>query len=168
MVHSASACTPLQAAAGYPFAFPGVDECGLWAPNYTRVHTKILRRKQAQKFITLLPSGRDGDIGSSLMGVVSVFLAALLTNRAIVITDPNVLNAFDPAGVDWRAGPDVPMTATAGERGEAPRRPGVECDPKYLPPQQSAKGGPCSSALARGCGAHCQVLWFLGGLDCTV
>lgn len=109
----------VQANPDDPFAFPGVDACGLWAPNYTRLHSEILSKQRPQKFITLLASGPGGDIGASLMGVVSVFLAALLTDRALLITDPNVLDAFHPAGVDWQATAGVPMTATAGERGQS-------------------------------------------------
>jgi len=62
----------LQANPGTPLPFPGVDECGLWAPNYTRLHSQILTNKRPQKFITLLPSAAGGHRGESDGGSVGV------------------------------------------------------------------------------------------------
>jgi len=67
--------------------------------------------KAPKKYITYRPTGDEG-LGDRLLGVVTTFVTALLTDRAIIIDDPFLSTSFQPEGVDWRVGPDVPLVVT--------------------------------------------------------
>ena len=57
--------------------------CGNWQKNYTKVHREILSGTRPPRYaIALLPTGGLCD---RLIGVVTVFMFALLTDRAIQI-----------------------------------------------------------------------------------
>ncbi|CAI5517711.1 unnamed protein product [Closterium sp. Naga37s-1] len=61
------------------------------------------------RFLTFDQSGHCGGFGDFLVGLVSSFVAALLDRRAFVIRHNCIQYAFEPAFIDWRPSPDVPM-----------------------------------------------------------
>ncbi|CAI5511661.1 unnamed protein product [Closterium sp. Naga37s-1] len=61
------------------------------------------------RFLTFDEHGHCGGFGDFLVGVVSTFVAALLDRRAFVIRHNCIQYAFEPAFIDWRPSPDVPM-----------------------------------------------------------
>ncbi|CAI7891610.1 unnamed protein product [Closterium sp. NIES-54] len=61
------------------------------------------------RFLTFDQAGHCGGFGEFLVGLVSSFVAALLDRRAFVIRHDCIQYAFEPAFIDWRPSPDVPM-----------------------------------------------------------
>ncbi|CAI6010756.1 unnamed protein product [Closterium sp. NIES-65] len=61
------------------------------------------------RFLTFDQAGHCGGFGDFLVGLVSSFVAALLDRRAFVIRQNCIQYAFEPAFIDWRPSPDVPM-----------------------------------------------------------
>ncbi|CAI5534028.1 unnamed protein product, partial [Closterium sp. Naga37s-1] len=61
------------------------------------------------RFLTFDQAGHCGGFGDFLVGLVSSFVAALLDRRAFVIRHDCIQYAFEPAFIDWRPSPDLPM-----------------------------------------------------------
>ncbi|CAI5511620.1 unnamed protein product, partial [Closterium sp. Naga37s-1] len=61
------------------------------------------------RFLTFDQAGHCGGFGDFLVGLVSSFVAALLDRRAFVIWHDCIQYAFEPAFIDWRLSPGVPM-----------------------------------------------------------
>ncbi|CAI5979318.1 unnamed protein product, partial [Closterium sp. NIES-64] len=61
------------------------------------------------RFLTFYQAGHCGGFGDFLVGLVSSFVAALLDRRAFVIRHNCIQYAFEPAFINWRPSPDVPM-----------------------------------------------------------
>lgn len=88
-------------------AFPGPKVCGGgWAEQYASRHRQIRAGKLPPRYLTFIQY--YGGLGAQLNGLVSSFLAALLTNRALVMESDSMW-IFDSGEVDLRMGPDVPV-----------------------------------------------------------
>ncbi|GJP47481.1 hypothetical protein CLOM_g6666 [Closterium sp. NIES-68] len=61
------------------------------------------------RFLTFDQPGPCGGFGDFLVGVVSLFAVALLDRRAFIIRHDCLPYAFEPAFIDWRESPDVPL-----------------------------------------------------------
>lgn len=82
-------------------AFPGAEVCGYgWPASYAQLHDAIRAGELPARYITW--SSEDGGMGDQLLGIASVFIAALLTKRAIILKNPYLETVFEPAEVDWR------------------------------------------------------------------
>lgn len=56
-------------------------------------------------------------LGDFMLGLVSTFVMGLVSNRSFIMLDDNPLaEVSDPVAIDWRPGPDVPLTD--GQNGE--------------------------------------------------
>lgn len=97
--------------------FQGPAVCGSgWAESYARLHAGILAGELPASYITWSCEGQG--LGDNLVGLASVFIAALMTQRAIILANHHLESVFEPAEVDWRwrSQGGVPMHDTYGCR----------------------------------------------------
>jgi len=93
------------------FSFQGAGKCGWWANGYETSAQAHQEGEAPAKYLTYTPFEQQG-LGDRLLGLVSTFLTALVTDRALIIADPVLSQTFEPALVDWRVGPDVTLNIT--------------------------------------------------------
>jgi hypothetical protein len=99
---------PIVTKTGFSISYKNISfdsRCGSWQANYAELHYKILRHTppSSQKFALVHTWHRGW--GDRLTSIVTIFLYALLTDRAFGIKWHGTLpleSAFDTYGIDWR------------------------------------------------------------------
>lgn len=103
--------------------FPSSGICGTWPEPYARTHAQMRAGDLPPYYLTFRPT--QGGFPENLLGIVSAFVAALLSNRTFLI-EPSANFSLGPSllpsQIDWELKngtpgvPDVPLSVTARHR----------------------------------------------------
>ena len=86
VVISGATRTPLRTALGHERHAAGREEssmCGSWQESYSKLHKSIVSGEQPSRYAISVPA--PAGLSDRLVGLVTVFLYALLTDRAFQI-----------------------------------------------------------------------------------
>ena len=96
--------------------------CGSgWQEKYKRLHTDILQKRRPSKFLVYSCAGRKygcGGYGNRLNAIASLFLLAVLTDRAFIIDWRSTISMdtfWEPKHIDWNF-PVLSMTGLKSRR----------------------------------------------------
>ena len=111
---------PIVTKTGFSISYKNISfdsRCGSWQANYAELHYQILHNtaSSSQKFALVHTWHRGW--GDRLTSIVTIFLYALLTDRAFGIkwygTFP-LESVFDTYGIDWRYNPYIHGSGESG------------------------------------------------------
>ena len=115
---------------------PGSLYCGNWQAEYSRLHSSILRGEAPPRFAVSIAI--EAGFADNVVGIISEFYFALLSNRAFQITThdpiPSYRAAFNSPNINWTRHVDDPEEIIAPIRHlyQGERKYGPEIDPtKY-------------------------------------
>jgi hypothetical protein len=89
------------------FIFGDSNKCGSWQSNYKILHSAIKSKSLPPRFVVVIPT--ESGLADNLVGLISAFFYALLSNRSILFYSYDGLMrydyAFEQASINWTSPP---------------------------------------------------------------